>query len=156
MVNIKERNSSNVFVYVLILLFGTFIVWNEYHRNRSNLEAFLLSCGFLLILFGLFLKEVEISIGKSFLAIKFKLLGITYKSIKINFEHVELEGALTFSLRFISKQEEILKITLDTDLEKYEKDFLMLEVFYKNKTYRIGNRANAKKLFERIKNACLT
>jgi hypothetical protein len=149
MVNIKERNSSNVFVYVLVLLFGTFIVWNEYHRNRSNLEAFLLSCGFLLILFGLFFKEVEITIEKSFLAIKLK-------SIKINFEHVELEGELTFSLRFISAQKEILKITLDTDLEKYEKDFLMLEVFYKNKTYRIGNSSNAKKLFEKIKTACLT
>lgn len=154
MINVKERNSPNLFVYVFVSLFGIFIVWNEYRRNKSSIETIILLGVFLLVLFAFFFRTIEIELGKSTITVKFKLLGVAYRLILVEFDKVKIDGVLTYDITFTKDGKDVLTFILDTDLEPKEQNLLLLEMRYKSKSYQIGNRKNAKELFERIKDAC--
>lgn len=155
MINIKERNSPNLFVYILISLFGIFIVWNEYQRNKSGIELIFLSGGFFLFLFVLFLRNLDIILEKNSLKIKFNLIGITYKSILVEFDKVQVNDMLNYDIIFTKDGRDVLSFILNTDSEDDKQNmFLLLEMHHKGKSYQIGNKKNAKVLFERIKDAC--
>ncbi len=154
MINIKERNNPNWFVYVIILITGLIILSLEFNRKHNWFELILIFFIICFICVSFFLRNIEIIIDLSRLKVKFRLLGIVYRSIEIEFDKVQIDGVLTYDITFKKDNEDVLTFILDTDLEPRERNLLLLEMRFKRKSYQIGNRKNATQLFEKIGNAC--
>ena len=158
MCKIKSNNSSNHIVFLSVLVICFVIVFQLTFDGRIEfLKIISLPLLFLLVLvcIYMFFKQVEITIEKNLMSVKWKLFGLSYRSIKVNFDKTEIIGNI--HVYFYAYSKEVASFRYDSqDLESGEEYIHTIEMEYNGKTYSIGNKQNADYLFKKIIGCCRT
>ncbi len=156
MCKIKSNNSYNYIDFLFVVITVLFLIFRLFLDERIRFLK-LISLPLLLILILVFIymlfKQVEIIIENKLMIVKWKLFGLSYKNIKVDFNKIEIIGSI--HVYFYNDKKEIASFRFDNqDLEPGEEHMLSIEMKHNGKTHSIGNKRNADKIFKRIIECC--